>query len=141
LPLDDPLGARSFRDGAGGGNDGNCTACPASGAPGRFGDAAQFDSSASQSIEIAALSTLTSSVTLSEWFKTTCDNCGLSSVDALQGTTRVTDQQIYLSGGNVCADVFNGSRESICSAGVDYADGQWHQVAHVLASGLHQLYV
>ncbi len=141
LPLDDPLGATSFRDDASARHDGSCTACPVPGAPGRFGDAAQFDNAESQSIKVASIGTLTSTVTLSQWFKTTCGDCGLSSVESLQGATQVIDQQVYLSGGNLCADVVNGSRESICSADANYADGEWHQVAHVLGGGLHQLYV
>ena len=49
--------------------------------------------------------------------------------------------RVYLSGGNVCVDVFNGSRESICSAGVNYGDNQWHMAAHVVGAGGQKLYV
>ena len=58
-----------------------------------------------------------------------------------QNFTRVYDRQLYLSGGNVCADVFNGARETICSAHTNYADGQWHQAAQVLSGGAQLLYV
>ncbi len=136
LPLDDPLGARRSRI-PGGSHSGACASatCPTTGAPGRFGDAVLFDGT--QSYKIAAMSVPTSTYTLGIWFNTTSAGSGLFSVQTSAGT----DRQVYLSGGNVCADVFNGSRETICSADVNYADGQWHQAIQVLGGGMHQLYV
>src|SRR6185436_5286767 len=126
--LDDPPGARTFADNSGNGFAGACTApaCPVTAVPGRFGAAVRFDGASSQAITIAATTVPTSTVSFSEWFNTSCANCGLASVMTRQNFTRVYDRQLYLSGGNVCANVFNGSREEICSSLTNYADGQWH---------------
>src|SRR5262249_45811741 len=134
MPLDDPLGAQSFRDDSGNSFNGACesASCPTAGAPGRFGYAVQFAGASSQSITISSMTVPTSTVSFGLWFNTSCADCGLSSVMTRQNFTRVYDRKLYLSGGNVCADVFNGGLEAICSVGANYADGQWHLAAQVL---------
>src|SRR5262249_52352261 len=106
-----------------------------------FGYAVQFDNASSQSINISAMTVPTSTVSFGVWFNTSCANCGLASVMTRQNFTRVYDRQLYLSSGNVCADVFNGVRETICSSIANYADGQWHHAAQVLSGGAQLLYV
>ncbi|MCO5242929.1 MAG: LamG domain-containing protein [Anaerolineae bacterium] len=59
----------------------------------------------------------------------------------LNGPTSTTDRQIYLLGGNVCVDVVNGSRETICSADATYNDNQWHMVAQTVGPDGHKLYI
>jgi len=137
MGLDDPLGATTFQDSALIKHEGVCQNCPVAGAPGRFGSAVEFVNASSQAIKIFAANGPTTTVTSSLWFNTTCTNCGLTSFQAQQGT----DRQMYLSGGNVCANVFNGGLETICSSGVNYSNGQWHQAVQVLGNGKHALYV
>jgi hypothetical protein len=48
---------------------------------------------------------------------------------------------MYLEDGRVCADVFNGFRQTICSVGTDFADGARHMATHVLGNGGQKLYV
>jgi len=146
LPLDDPAGSVRFADGLGQSNDGVCVDgnCPDGGAAGRFGRAASFDGSRNQAIAAPALPISTTQHALTGWFNTTCPNCGLFSIevpDPATGAAVATDRNIYLSGGNLCADVINGGRETICSVGVNYADGDFHMVAQVLTpGGSHLLY-
>ena len=134
LYLDDPTGSKVFRDDSGKNIATVCTSasCPAAGVPGRFGKAVQFTGASNQTlrayhvaIDPAAYSTVAS-------FKTSCANCGLASVITLNGPTSTTDRQIYLLGGNVCVDVVNGSRETICSADSDL---QRQPVAHGRTDG------
>jgi hypothetical protein len=78
---------------------------------------------------------------LSLWFKTTCATCGIYSVD--KGTLGASghDRHVYLSGGNVCARVWNN--ETKCTSGTSYADSKWHHVVHTFAGteGGQKIYV
>jgi hypothetical protein len=139
LALNDPLGSTFFVDESGQGNDGVCGSggCPASAALGRFGTAVAFDGGQNQTIQIPRLPLSNTHYALTGWFNTTCANCGILAVEATDaaGAVIATDRQLYLSGGNLCADVVNNGRETICSVGVNYADGQWHMLAQVLEQG------
>ena len=66
------------------------------------------------------------------WFKTSNANGGLFSIidTALGGH----DRHIYLSGGDIWTRVY--SDEVIHSSGMNYADGHWHHVAHVIGSSV-----
>ncbi len=145
LGLNEAPESVQFTDLSGQGNDGVCAGnCPAGGADGRFGTAVAFDGANNEAIEVAGVAISTTNYALSGWFNTTCQDCGLFSVEVPGGTARAataTDRQVYLSGGNLCVDVLSGVRETICSVGTNYADGQWHMVAQVLdQSRGHLLY-
>ncbi|MEI2688377.1 MAG: LamG-like jellyroll fold domain-containing protein [Anaerolineae bacterium] len=146
LYLEDLPGSRLFRDDSGQNRATLCTttSCPTAGAAGRFGRALQFDGAApgGQQVRASSVALLPGSYTLTQWFKAACSNCGISSVRTLIGGNFNTDRQLTLSGGNVCVDLFSGgSRESICSAGVNYGDNQWHMMAHVVGPGGQKLYL
>jgi hypothetical protein len=72
------------------------------------------------------------------WFKTSSPNGGLYSVVNEDGSAN--DRHIYLSGGKLCARVWNDER--ICTLSSGWADGKWHNVVHTFGGGLSQrLYV
>lgn len=76
------------------------------------------------------------SYTVEMWFRTSASNTGLYSV-----TGGGHDRHIYLSGGNIYTRVY--SNEVIHTQGINYADGNWHHVAHVYggSQGGQRIYV
>jgi hypothetical protein len=66
------------------------------------------------------------------WFKTTNGNGGLFSAD--DPGTGGNDRHIYLSGGNIWTRVYDS--EILHTSGTNYADGQWHHVAHVIGASV-----
>ncbi|HSH05009.1 MAG TPA: tandem-95 repeat protein [Anaerolineae bacterium] len=78
------------------------------------------------------------SYAVSLWFKTACTNCGIYSVtDAGNGH----DRHIYLNNGNICTRVWNN--EVICTSGTNYADNNWHHIAHTFGGtvGGQKIYI
>jgi hypothetical protein len=143
LALDEGVGARRFENVTAALTPATCPpgGCPTSGQPGKFGLAPRFGGN--QYLEIPRLDAPETGYTLSLWFNTTCPDCGLFSVVEGQLGAVASDRNIYLSNGNVCADVRNLAQvETICTSGVSYADGQWHSLAHVIgAATRHQLWL
>ncbi|MBN1887616.1 MAG: Ig-like domain-containing protein [Thermoflexales bacterium] len=143
LRLDEAPGRSVFSDSSGNAHVGTCDdnagKCPDSGLPGRFNQAARFDGQ-NDTIDVT-VNVLESEYTLGLWFKTACANCGLFSVDDDTLGSNDHDRNLYLSGGNMCARVWDD--ETICTSGANYADGQWHHAAHVLglSSGGQKIYV
>ncbi len=69
-------------------------------------------------------STIRTNYTLSFWFKTTNENCGLYCVSYTGH-----DRHLYLSNGNLYQRLWEpNADETIYSTGTNYADGSWHQV-------------
>ena len=80
-------------------------------------------------------------VTHELWFKTTNPNGGLFSVKARKGGH---DRHIYLKDGNVHTRIWmRTTNELLQSSGKNYADGQWHHVAHVFGQSIggEKLYI
>ena len=79
--------------------------------------------------------------TVSLWFKTDHPNCGLFSVDAGDQGASGHDRHIYLRDGNIYIRLY--SNETISTSGTNYADNQWHKVAHVFGGqiGPQRVYV
>ncbi|HNB82730.1 MAG TPA: HYR domain-containing protein, partial [Chitinophagaceae bacterium] len=79
------------------------------------------------------------SYTAEMWFRTTKANCGIFSVT--QGVFGGNnDRHIILTGGNIRVRVWNN--EVITTSGTNYADGNWHHVAHVFGTGVpNRIYV
>ncbi|MBL7935112.1 MAG: hypothetical protein JNM51_04805, partial [Bacteroidia bacterium] len=78
------------------------------------------------------------------WFKTSQANQGLFSVTDVNPTPGGFDRDLYLTSGNINAYVWlGGSAETITTSGTNYADGNWHHVAHVVGAsvGGQRLYV
>lgn len=76
------------------------------------------------------------------WFKTGSSNAGLFSAESFNSEVdKGDDRHIFLSGGNIHARVWNN--EIIQSSGKNYADNNWHHVAHVIGPGVprQRLYV
>ena len=69
------------------------------------------------------------------FFRTTSASVGLYAVTFGILGSGGSDRHIYLSGGDLCVRTWN--EETICSSGMNYADGAWHSVAHVL-DGVNQ---
>ncbi|MGD2148345.1 MAG: LamG domain-containing protein, partial [Anaerolineae bacterium] len=142
LRLDETDGATTFRDDSGYGNSAACEGdtCPAAGHHGRYGNAADFDGVDDYlGIEVDVSET---DYTLALWFKTTSTNRGIFSADDGELGSAGNDRHLYLNvGGDLCARVWND--ETICTAGTNYADGEWHHVAHVFGGsvGGQKLYV
>jgi len=71
------------------------------------------------------------SYTVAFWFCTTNANCGLYAVtDSTSSLSN--DRHIYLNSGNLSVRIWND--ETIRTSGTNYADGNWHHVAHVYDS-------
>ncbi|MEA3342432.1 MAG: LamG-like jellyroll fold domain-containing protein, partial [Chloroflexota bacterium] len=159
LLFDEDAGADDFEDSSGFGNDGYCVEdshydCPISGGDGNDGNALQFDGNDDQAFVPLNPSETSYAVTL--WFKAGCQTCGIYEVsnNYRPGTGGYNaDRSLYLKNGNVCARLGNrfggnnscGSHENcelICSSGINYGDGHWHQVAHTFggAVGGQRLY-
>jgi len=75
--------------------------------------------------------------TLSLWFKTNCNSCGIYSVVSGAGAH---DRHVYLNSGNIYARIY--SEETIHGANI-YSDDQWHHVVHEYSSdiGGQRIYV
>ncbi|MCX6929656.1 MAG: lectin-like protein, partial [Verrucomicrobia bacterium] len=58
---------------------------------------------------------------VSFWFRTTDGNAGLFSVDG-----GGHDRHVYLNGGNICTRIYSAG--TVCSTGLNLADGAWHYV-------------
>lgn len=131
LLFDEESGATTFADSSGFGNDGTCegSACPTAGTGGKDGNAVQFDGE--DDVVTVMLDVSEEAYGLTLWFKTTCQDCGLCQVGT--GDTG-HDRHLYLKRGNVCARVWKN--ETLCSSGTNYADGNWHQVAHTFGGGV-----
>ncbi|MEM7030805.1 MAG: LamG-like jellyroll fold domain-containing protein [Chloroflexota bacterium] len=126
------------------GNGSICTGslCPQTGVPGVYGNAYQFDG-VNDIVEISSSGWKInhSSHTLAYWFKTDCQNCGLSAIASNAFGANGHDRHLYLQGGNLCARLH--SAETICTSGINYADNAWHHVAHTFggSSGGQRIYV
>ena len=104
--------------------------------------ALNFDGS-NDYISIAYAETGTN-ITHEFWFKTTQANQGLFSVTDVNPTPGGFDRDLYLTSGNINAYVWlGGPAETITTSGTNYADGNWHHVAHVIGTsvGGQKLYV
>ena len=80
-------------------------------------------------------------VTHELWFKTTSLNGCLFFVVSGDASSTALDRGIYLSNGNIFANIYNA--ETISSSGLNLADGKWHHVAHVFGASVagQQIYV
>ncbi|RLC77612.1 MAG: hypothetical protein DRI81_08290, partial [Chloroflexi bacterium] len=153
LLFDEEAGAEDFADSSGYGHDGYCVDdshydCPLTGGDGHEGNAVEFDGHDDQVFVPLNPSETSYAVTL--WFKAGCQTCGLYEVsnDYCPGCgtgnrSYQADRNLYLRNGNICARLGNHTYERICSSGVNYGDGAWHQVAHTFggAVGGQRLYV
>ena len=140
-PFDEAAGATSFSDASGNGHTATCSgdSCPTAGVSGKVDQTVQFDGT-DDYVDVP-INVSETAYALSLWFKTTCADCGIFSVDDGTLGSNGHDRNLYLSGGNLCARVW--ADETICTSGVNYADGNWHHVAHTFggAVGGQRLYV
>ncbi|MBF0623838.1 MAG: LamG domain-containing protein [Magnetococcales bacterium] len=83
------------------------------------------------------------SYSVSLWFNTSTSSTGLFSVtDGLPGAMSNWDRDLYLdSSGNVCARVWTGTSNYLCSSGTDYSSGNHYHVVHVLDGTTQYLYI
>lgn len=96
---------------------------------------------ASNTYVIAALDVSETAFSSSLWFRATQATTGLFCVGAGTLSAGGHDRHVFLSGGNIGARTWNN--ESIASTGKNYADNQWHHVAHVIGPSINgqRLYV
>ncbi|MEZ4618203.1 MAG: LamG-like jellyroll fold domain-containing protein [Caldilineaceae bacterium] len=132
LYLNEPVGISTYRDASGNQHDSSCSdnRCPLNDTDGIFGGAVQFDGTNDLITATVPLSATDLSISL--WFNSGNGNGGLfSAVDTNLNSTNLTsgvyDRSLYLTNGNLCAFVKDAINDEICSGGVNYADGQWHQ--------------
>lgn len=135
FPLNDGLTSNRFAETIGQ-HDGTCvgTTCPMATVAGVYGNAVEFDGV--NDVITSTLDLPENQATLSFWFRSDALNSGILS--ASDGTDH--DRDIYLSNGNLC--VFVQGDVDVCTSGTNYADDNWHHVAHILDSAERQkLYV
>lgn len=110
------------------------TLCVGTGIAAGSGYAASFDGSGDYFY--VPINVSETNYTVEMWFKTTYSNSGLFSV-----TSGGHDRNIYLYNGNIYTRVY--SNEVINTSGINYADGNWHHVAHVFggSEGGQKIYV
>lgn len=96
---------------------------------------------ASGTYAVADLNVSETAFSSSFWFRTTQATTGLFAVTNGNLGADGHDRHVYLSGGNIRARTW--SDETISSSGKNYADNQWHHVAHVLGASIggQRLYV
>lgn len=84
-------------------------------------------------------------ITHEMWFKTTHSSGGLFSIEAFEkGVNKGHDRHIYIKNGDIYTRVWESTgSEIIHSSGINYADGKWHHLAHVIGKtiGGQKLYV
>jgi hypothetical protein len=136
LPLDDRPASDTFENKAviGEIDDGTCSGnnCPAAGTVGLINQAVRFDGQ-DDVISIPVNTTLDYMVSL--WVNTSCPNCGIYTLQTNSGTIL---NQIYMRGGNVCANV---QSTEICSRNGTVINGQWHHVVYSNNSGATSLWL
>ncbi|MCJ7548781.1 MAG: hypothetical protein MUQ30_03765, partial [Anaerolineae bacterium] len=133
LHFDEAASATTFADASLLGHDGSCsgTACPTSGVEGTLLRAVDFDGDdrVRSGVDVSE-----ENATISLWFQTTCDDCGLFS--AIKSGTTESDRTIYLDNGSLCARLGRTTQEVICTTGVDYGNNAWHHVAYSYGGAL-----
>ncbi|MGC9396741.1 MAG: LamG-like jellyroll fold domain-containing protein, partial [Anaerolineae bacterium] len=149
LLFDESAGATDFADSSGFGNEGYCVGdanydCPLAGVGGKDGNAVRFDGD--QDVVFAPLDPSEDAYAVTLWFKAECQTCGLYEVsnNYVPGAGGYqADRSLYLRNGNVCARLGGADGERVCSSGVNYGDGAWHQIAHTFGGvvGGQRLYV
>ncbi|MES2566543.1 MAG: LamG-like jellyroll fold domain-containing protein [Bacteroidota bacterium] len=79
----------------------------------------------------------TTDITHEFWFNTTQPNQGLFAVTNGNPNPSGNDRELYLENGNITAYIWQGGpTEFISSSGIDYADGNWHHIAHVIGASV-----
>ncbi len=124
LSLDDRPSSTYFENSAviGQIDDGICTGlnCPAAGTIGLINQAVQFDG---EDDVITVPVTTTNNYMVSLWVNSTCEDCGVYSLQYGE----LNYHQLYLQNGNICSLV--GTTE-MCTQGGTVTDGQWHYVVY-----------
>jgi len=146
LHLDESETGAGFEDDSLNGHTGVCSGdqCPTAGAEGYAGRALQFAGNDVVTVYPFAVPEINQNYTLALWFKTSCADCGLSSVNQFIpmgfGVTQGFDRALYLESGHICARLM---QEEICTSGADYANDSWHYVVHTFGGnqGGQKLYV
>ncbi len=140
LQFEEDAGATIFADSSGLGNDVSCASsavCPLAGVEGRFGSGVRFDG-ADDYLQVN-INQPGGNFSSDFWFRSNSQSATI--------LHRQNDMKsVYLKNGNVCARVkksVSGKEQNdiICSSGTNYADGNWHHVAHTAGGGVHSLYV
>lgn len=133
LPFDERPGATLFANRSPG-SAGFCrdaASCPEAGVAGRVGRGVSFGP-VRRVVEVSAANLTQAATTISLWLKTTCPNCGLLSSTAGRPGTGAAARQLFLIGGNLCAQIEPQGNFIFCTQGRNLADGQWHHVALVM---------
>ena len=107
---------------------------------GTYGGALAFNGS-NQFVSVSDTNVPTTSYAVSFWFKTSSSNGGLFEVNNSPTGPTGYDRDLWLSGGNLSAYVWN--TEIIATSGLSLANGNWHQVVHTFGGtvGGQKLYV
>lgn len=102
--------------------------------PVRSQSSLHFESSSTSDYVSLPIAVNTTNTTHEFWFKTTYANGGLFMItDANLGAAH--DRDIYIENGDVKAYVWTSSGSQVISTtGTNYADGNWHHVAHVVGA-------
>ncbi len=145
-PLDEPPGSTNFQSippNAIGTCDEKKALCPISGLAGRANQAVQFDG-LDDVIQYNAGGGTTFNCSSSDglcafslWFKTTCANCGILS---MQGKfSEDVGFPVYLKNGQVCVNHRDQNTadqtNTICTSSSDYSDGRWHHAIFTYDQG------
>ncbi len=143
----------ALADSSGFGNDADyCwNACPDFEQEGKYGDSVYFPgwfdpgtgANPGSWVEVEGVGVSDTAYGVTFWFKADCSTCGIYSIGRTGAGYAYDDhdRDIYLVNGNLCArlgmgDPSNTASEVICSSGDNFADGQWHHVAHTFGGGV-----
>ena len=137
--FDDGTGATAA-DSTGNGSTGTLSNSP-TWTTGTIGGALSFNGT-NQYVSAPVSNISQTSYGVSFWFKTSSSNGGLFDVNTSPAGTTSLDRDIYLSGGNLKAYVYN-TETITTSTGLNLTNGQWHHVVHTFggAVGGQKLYV
>ena len=82
----------------------------------------------------ASLDVSETAYTCSFWFRTSSPTTGLFSVHSGNLGANGNDRNLYLTGGNIGVRTYNSP--ALVSTSLNYADNQWHHVAHVYGASI-----
>ena len=142
--VEQPIGYWNFdgnvNDSSGHGHSGNLNGAAFSPeAPAQLGGGQSLSFDGSNDYVSVQIDVSETAYTASFWFRAESSGRGLFAVVDNDLGAGGHDRHVYLNGGNIATRVW--SNETISSSGRNYADNNWHHLAHVVGPGGQKIYV